>query len=211
MSFFVAGATLAVGVYSADKAADSADNANKLGKKALGFEEQKYQDWQDVYGDMQSNLGKYYNSLTPENYAARGVQEFNKSNALELEKINTTLAQKGMFNSGTAAAVTLAAGLNAAEKKATIRSTADEVVAGEQSRFLQIGLGQNPGASLSQTLANQATQANNQASRDSATAGNAIGSAITTIGTGLDDYYNKPKTPTYTGDVNTNPNTGVYA
>lgn len=194
MAFYVAGASLAVGIYGANEAGKSADKATAAGKESLGFEKQKYNEWKAVYGDIQSNLGKYYNTLTPESYAARGVQEFNKSNQLELEKINTTLAQKGLMTSGTSAAVTLASGLNAAEKKATIRSTADEVVAGEKSRFLQIGLGQNPGASYSQALANQATQANNRAAQDSATAGKAIGTAITTIGTALDDY-NNPATP----------------
>lgn len=203
MAFFVAGATLGVGVLglaSANKSADAATDANKA---SLGFEKQKYADWQAVYGDMQKNLGSYYNTLTPDTYAARGIQEFKKSNEAELEKINTTLAQKGLLNSGTEAAVVLASGLNAAEKKAEIRSTADEVVAAEKSRFLQIGLGQNPGASYSQVLANQATQANNRAAQDSATAGKAIGTAVTTIGTALDDYYNKPTTnsPTYIGDV----------
>ncbi len=207
----------AAGAYlAADSAGDSSDNANKATKDSQEFEKQKYKDWQDVYGPIQKNLGNYYNTLTPDTYAARGLQEFKKSNTAELEKINTTLAQKGLLNSGTEAAVVLASGLNAAEKKAEIRSTADEVVQAEKSRFLQIGLGQNPGASYSQVLANQATQANNKAAQDSATAGKALGTAVTTIGTGLEDYFNKTgtntnKTPTYTGDVVNNPNSGVYA
>ena len=210
MAFYIAGATLVVGAMGASSARSASKDAAKANKASLGFEEKKYADWQEVYGDIQSNLSNYYNTLTPEAYAARGIQEFKKSNEAELEKINTTLAQRGLMNSGTAAAVTLASGLNAAEKKATIRSTADEVVAGEQSRFLQIGLGQNPGASYSQALANQATQANNKAVQDSATAGKAIGTAVTTIGTGLSDYFTKTgqdtnKTPTYTGDVVINP------
>jgi len=209
MAFYVAGASLAVGLYTADQAGDAADAANSTNKASLGFEKQKYKDWQAVYGDIQSNLGKYYNTLTPETYAARGIQEFKKSNEAELEKINTTLAQKGLLNSGTEAAVVLASGLNAAEKKAEIRSTADEVVAAEKSRFLQIGLGQNPGASYSQVLANQATQANNRAAQDSATAGKALGTAITTVGTALADY--NTNTPTYTGDIVTNPNVGSIA
>lgn len=215
MSFWYAGAVVVGAVITSEGSKDSAETAANASNKSLSFEEQKYQDWQNVYGSMQKNLGKYYNTLTPETYAARGVQEFNKSNALELEKINTTLAQKGLLNSGTAAAVTLASGLNAAEKKATIRSTADEVVNAEKSRFLQIGLGQNPGASYSQVLAQQATQAQNQAAQDSATAGKAIGTAVSTVGTALSDYNKKgtdaSKTPSYTGDVVTNPNAGYVA
>lgn len=205
MSFFVAGSSLALGVYQSNKAGDAADKANNLSKDAMGFEQQKYQDWQDVYGDIQANLGKYYNELTPETYAARGIQEFNKSNELEMEKIRTTLAQRGLMNSGTTTAVILASGLNAAERKAEIRSTADEVVKNEQERFLQIGLGQNPGASYSQMLNQRATQAENQAAYASAQAGKSIGTAVTTIGTALDDYYNKPKTPAFTGDIVSNP------
>lgn len=205
MAFYVAGAVVVSGAIAANSANNASNDAAKANKASLGFEQQKYSDWQAVYGDIQKNLGNYYNTLTPETYAARGIQEFKKSNEAELEKINTTLAQKGLMTSGTAAAVTLASGLNAAEKKATIRSTADEVVRGEQSRFLQIGLGQNPGASYSQVLANQATQAQNMSQQANATAGKAIGTAVTTIGTALDDYYNKPASTTtkgtYIGDV----------
>lgn len=197
------------GALIAKEGADNAtESAAKSSKNALGFEKQKYEDWQEVYGDIQQNLGKYYNTLTPETYAARGITEFNKANELELEKINTTLTQRGLNNSGTKAAVTLAAGLNAAEKKAQIRSTAEEVVKGEQERFLQIGLGQNPGASYSQLLNQQAQQAQQNANYANAQAGKAIGTAITTVGTALDDYYNKPAntgTPSYTGDVVANP------
>lgn len=194
MSMFIAGSTLVAGAYAANRADSASDKATAAGKKSLAFEEQKYAEWKEVYGDIQSNLSSYYNTLTPDTYAARGVQEFKKANELELEKINTTLAQKGLMNSGTAAAVTLASGLNAAEQKATIRSTADDVVAAEKSRFLQIGLGQNPGASYSQALANQSMQADSRAAQSSATAGKAIGTAVTTIGTALDDYFNKPAT-----------------
>lgn len=209
MPWGYAAAAVAGALVSADGAKDSAEIGANASKKSLGFEKDKYEDWKDVYGDVQSNLGTYYNTLTPEMYAVRGVEAFNKSNAIEMEKLNNTFVQRGLNTSGTKAAVLLASSLNAAEKKATIRSTADEVVAGEKSRFLQIGLGQNPGASYSQVLAQQAQQANMQARQDSVASAEATGTAVKVVGTALSDYYNKPKqqNPSYT-DAPTN-NQGI--
>lgn len=203
MSFWVAGSVVVGSAIAADAAGDAADKAAGANKASLGFEERKYADWEAVYGPIQQNLSKYYQKMTPENYAIQGVTQFNKENQAQLEKLNQSLAQRGMLNSGTAAAVTLASGLNAAEQKATIRATADEAVAAEQGRFLQIGLGQNPGASYSQVLAQQASRASADAAYASGQAGQAIESAITTIGTGLSDY-SKKKNPTQdVGTINT--------
>lgn len=196
---WVAGATVAVGVGSAVSASNSASKdrkaAAKSDKASLAFEQQKYDDWQEVYGPIEKNLSKFYNSMTPESLATQNLTEFNRQNATAIETINTTLAQRGMLNSGTSAAVTLASELNSAEKRADIRATADEQVAAEQGRFLQIGLGQNPGDSMSQVLQNKALRDADQASYSSQVAGKAVNTALTSAGSALDDYVNRPKTP----------------
>ena len=59
------------------------------------------------------------------------------------------------------------------------------MVAQEQLSFLQVGLGQDPSQSLSNTLARQADQRRAEASRSA----QAASTAITTVGTALSDYY----------------------
>jgi hypothetical protein len=111
-----------------------------------------------------------------------------RENEIAQENVRTFLAQRGMLNSGTEGAVTLASELAGAEARAQIRASADEVVANEQSRFLQIGLGQNPGAAYSANLSNMATEARREANYSNQVAGQAIGTAITTVGSALSDY-----------------------
>jgi hypothetical protein len=66
-------------------------------------------------------------------------------------------------------------------------------VAAEQQGFLQVGLGQSPGASYSAALANKANRDNARALQDEAAAGRAVSTAISTAGTALADYLNKPE------------------
>ena len=188
MSMWIGGASLLLTAYQASEAEDQEDASYAQNKKAQKFEEKKYENWQKIYGPIESNLGKFYNSMTPESYASKGIQEFNKQNKIALENIRTNLAQRGLYNSGTAAAVEIASELGGAEKKATIRANADEAVAAEQERFLQIGLGQNPGASYSQSLSQQAQQANINSRYASQQARAAIGDSISTVGKALQDY-----------------------
>ncbi|UOF80208.1 hypothetical protein [Caudoviricetes sp.] len=170
---------------SSDKAADKAAG---VGNKASDFEKKKYEDWQNVYGSIQSNLADYYSKMTPDTYAAKGIDAFNKQNELVLENTKTMLAQKGLTDSGIGEAINLQLDLQGAEKKATIRSTAADAVAAEKGRFLQIGLGQNPGQSYSQLLQNQATQANTASLLADKQTGQAISTAITEVGKAYQDY-----------------------
>lgn len=204
---WVAGAVVVGGVagaaISADAAGDAADKASKSSKEALGFEKEKYEDWQSIYGPIEANLSKFYASMTPESLAAQSISEYNKQNEIAIKNTNEMLAQRGMLSSGAAAATKLTGELAGAEQRANIRATADEVVAAEQGRFLQIGLGQNPGASYSQALQNKAiTDAGNSARADAAY-GQAVGTAITEVGTALQDYTRRNNSANTVQDVGT--------
>jgi len=192
----VAGATLVsgyMGSRSADKASDAASDASDA---QLSFEYEKYDDWNETYGPLQENLASYYNNVTPEYYAAVGLEKFNEEFQTSLKRINENFAQRGIDpSSGIASSIKSQANLNAAETRASIRRDAPRQATEDQSRFLQIGLGQNPGSSISSSLAqrssNLATGANNAANA----AGAAWASAIPAVGNAVTAFQNRPVTP----------------
>ena len=188
MSYWVAGAAVVGTVIGSESSKSAANKANRSSKNALQFEQQQYDDWQSVYGPIEQNLSRFYSTMTPESLVAQSIAEYNKQNEIAIKNTNEMLAQRGIATSGTAASVELASQLAAAEQRSNIRASADDIVAAEQGRFLQIGLGQNPGASYSQALQNQAMLDANNAARASQAAGQATSAAITEVGTALQDY-----------------------
>lgn len=171
---------------SASKDAKRAANADKA---ALAFEQEKYDDWMNVYGDIQSNLGKYYNSLTPEYYEAVGLEAFEKERQTAMTRLNEHFAQAGISpRSGVALSIKSQQDMEAARSRADIRRSAPSMAAEEKRQFLQVGLGQNPGAGLGAQLGNQAIAANTRAAQSSKAAGQAVSSALSTVGTALGDY-----------------------
>jgi len=189
----VAGATLVsgyMGSRSADKASDAASDASDA---QLSFEYEKYDDWNETYGPLQDNLAEYYNNVTPEYYAAVGVEKFNEEFQVGMKRIDESFAQRGIDpSSGIAGSVKSQAELDAAETRAGIRREAPRQANEDRSRFLQIGMGQNPGSSLSSSLANSATNKANSANNAATAAGNAWGAAIPAAGNAIEAFAARP-------------------
>ena len=88
--------TAAVGVsayssYQSGKASDrAARSAAAADAAALEFERQRYEDWKGVYGDLQENLSSY-SSLTPEMYAQRGLEQFQREQENALTRARVAL------------------------------------------------------------------------------------------------------------------------
>lgn len=159
MAIWVAGATVAVagvGMYQANKAGKQAASAQGAATAAtVDLENQKldfayeqydeqlarYDDWMAIYGPIEENLGEFYNNLTPETYAAAGLeynqQEFQKQKTQALE----TVAQRGLATSGINAAIDTQLALGKAKADATTRRDAPFKVAAEKSQFLSQGKG----------------------------------------------------------------------
>jgi hypothetical protein len=177
-------------------AAISANSANKASKRAaegqdaaLAFEQEKYDDWQGTYGPLQDNLASYYNSLSAESYAAMGLENSQQAFETSMGRINESLAQRGITNTAVGASIEAQAELGHAEERAKIRSDAPRAVAQDQLGFLQVGLGQNPGDSMSNLLSNQSSQLQQQANIQEQVAGQAVGQVVGTIGKGVSDYF----------------------
>lgn len=191
----IAGGTVISGAMSANSADSASKRAARMSAEQLAFEKQKHQEWKDTYGDIETNLGEYYNSLTPDFYEAQGLEAFQKEQDTARMQIKTSLAQRGIEDSGLSLALEQSADQEAAINRATIRAQAPGMVAEEQRQFLQVGLGQNPGQGVSTALSNQASQAQRTADQANQAAGVAIGTAVREVGTALSDYINQPAQP----------------
>lgn len=196
----VAGAAVVGGAYSSYKAAGAADDASRRAAaaegNALAFEYEKYDDWNATYGGLQDNLAEYYNNVTPEYYAAVGVEKFNEEFQTGMKRIDESFAQRGIDpSSGIAASVESQAELDAAESRAGIRRDAPRQAREDKRSFLQIGLGQNPSSSLSNTLANTATNQANRASSAQTAAGEAVASSIPAVGNAIGGAVEAWNTP----------------
>lgn len=216
----VAGATVVGSVVSsksaskaANKAAESNDAATLATLEQLDFAKQQYADWQATYGDIQENLSSYYSNLTPEYYAARGLEAFNQEQQASMTRIEQNLAQRGLGDSPLAASINAQSELNAAESRASIRAGAEDAVSQQRANFLSIGMGSNPSGSVSAAyqnmatvLGNQASQANQYAQNAAIASGQAWGNAVSTIGKSAADYFNSnPVTSGNTTAVNYQP------
>jgi len=212
----VAGASLIVGGVSYKSSKDAAkankeavDAQTKSADEQMAMETKRVEEWTDVYGPMQNNLANYYSSVTPDYYAAAGLEAFEQENEIKMQNIDEMFAQRGIDpSSGLAVSVESQAELGAAETRAEIRRDAPRMAAEDQSRFLQIGLGQNPGSSLSNAMSMRTQQAGQRvqaAGRESLAAdqavGTALGAAIPTVGKAIDAYSNRPPTDNWSGTV----------
>lgn len=192
----VAGTALVSGYMSSREAGKASDKAAKGDAEALAFEYEKYDDWNATYGNLQDNLANYYENVTPEYYAAVGVEKFNEEFQIGMQRISENFAQRGIDpDSGITASVTAQSEIDAAETRANIRRDAPRQARKDQRSFLQIGLGQNPGSSLSNALANSANNKANAANSAQNAAGNAWAAAIPAVGNAagaMYDHYNPP-------------------
>lgn len=191
----VAGAAVAA-VGSVTGAVMSSRASSKASKRAaeaqdaqLRFDMERYDDWQNIFGGVQENLANYYNSISPDYYVAAGLEVFEKEREAQMGKLNETLAQRGLSNSGLAATVATEDAISSAEARASIRREAPRQAREDQSRFLQIGIGQNPGSSVSSTLGSIATNAQTQANQASQAASKAMSSAISNTGKAVAQGY----------------------
>jgi len=217
MSVWIGGATVALGVYSAvegRKAGKNAANAQGAATAAtVDLEEQKldfayeqydeqlaqYDEWKAIYGPIEENLGEFYSALSPETYAAAGLE----NNAKEFQKQKTqtmeTLEQRGLGTSGIKASVDKSMGVSKAMADAETRRDAPFQVAKEKQAFLSQGKGgptQAPTGNVGSVLNSSGVPGalQSEANIASNNASSLWGSAGSLLSTGL-NYYGKNRTP----------------
>lgn len=185
----VAAGSIAGSVMSSRASSKASQRAADAQNAQLSFDMERYDDWQNIFGGVQENLSNYYSSISPDYYVAAGLEAFEKEREAQMGKLNETLAQRGLSNSGLAATVATEDAISSAEARASIRREAPRQAREDQSRFLQIGMGQNPGSSVSSTLGGIAANAQTQANQASQAAGQAMSSAVSSTGKAIAQGY----------------------
>lgn len=185
----IAGGNLLSAGLSYKGAKDARKDARAADAEAMAFMQKRYDDWKSLYGGVEENLAKHYNSLTPAYYSVRGVEEFNKTKEEALTKIRENFAQRGIDPDSALAASTFAnVELEAAKQKSQIRTEARDKVIEAKKSFLELGIQRDPTNDMQKFLADKAVEASRAASSAGEAAGTAIGSAISSTTKALADY-----------------------
>ena len=187
MSAAITAAVVSAGVgaysaYSSSQAGEQATNASKqanaLAQQNLANQQQQLTQWNDIFGNTEQNLAKFYSSLTPEHYSALGIQSNQQASAKAKENITTTFAQKGLTGSGAELTALSNVDYATAKANAETRRTADEQTATKQMEWY--AQGQTKYATINNTTQTAYTSA---ISSENAYAKTLQGYADTTAGT----------------------------
>lgn len=193
----VAGASVAGSLISSNASKKASKSASSADKATLEFNQKQYDDWKSVYGPVQDNLSSYYSSLTPDYYETLGLEAFELERNSAMDQIETSLAQRGISDSGIASQIRSEADLGAATTRAQIRRQAPQQVATDKMNFLAVGMNANPAPSVSKTLSDQAAGARQRANAAASASGQAWNSAAQSVGslveTGLSSYFGDSK------------------
>ena len=194
-----AGAMIYSSYQSSKDASDSRSDAKEASQAELNFAYEQYDDWKETYGDVESNLASYYNTMTPETYAAQGIEAFETSYAATQEQLKQTWAQRGISeDSGIAMSLNAQNEISAAESRAAIRLDAESQYVQDQANFLSVGMGNSATNTVANALSNNTTTTANAASAATAASGQAFSNAATGVGTAINAAYNyyQPKAAT---------------
>lgn len=186
------------GLLSSKESGKAGEAAADTQEAELAFAREQYDDFKEVFGPLQDNLSDYYTNLTPDYYAAVGLETAKKEEEALIARLDESLAQRGLSDSAVGESIKAQVEIAGSENRAKIRRDSVVQAKEEQRSFLQIGLGQNPAGSVSSALRGQSDAAAAFAARSEAAAGQAVQSAVSTIGKGVSDYFNRPKDTTAT-------------
>jgi len=193
MAWIAAGATVLGAIIGSSSSSSASDDAAESDAAALAFEQQRYDDWQNIYGPIQENLAQYYTDLSPDQYEVEGLEAIETEKARTMKLIDENFAQRGISSSGLAKSAQTGLEFETMRQRADVRRSAPGAVADEKMRFLQVGLGQDPGDSMSRILGDRAADARARAETAARSSASATQTAIETTGTALADYLNEEK------------------
>lgn len=164
MSIGIVAAVAGVGatVYSAsqsgkaaDKQAAAANSSVEVQREQLQFDMDRYNEWKGIYGPLQEDLGTYYKNLTGKSISKQEVEQLQLASQKANKKLEETMAQRGMSNSGLEMQLLGSNTYNTEIAKATVTANADQKAADLKQNFLSIGLG------TGSTIAGQMSSASN--------------------------------------------------
>lgn len=164
-----------VSLYSANKAGRQ---AKKAAASELAFAQEQYDDWKDIYGNLEENLAGFYEGLTPDYIETQGLQAEQQAFQTQRTQMRERFAQLGI-DTGVQADIESRASLEHAKRRAEIRAEAPFTAAEQKKGFLQIGLGQKAATQrgVGDVLSQQAAESARQAESTAAMAGQAVGAS----------------------------------
>lgn len=123
----------------------TAETTAKSAKELLDFQKQIYGEqkerYERIYGQIETNLGNFYNSITPEILISTGLEDLSKEFDIAREEIGTFIAQRDFGGSGLEAKLFADVEVKEAESRAEVRKEAPFKIAKEKESFLRSGKG----------------------------------------------------------------------
>lgn len=165
------------------------------------YYEQQLSDWKAMFGNVETQVADYFNNLSPEVRQNQYFQRLEQNYAASSQRLNETLAQRGLSSSGIVAAANTQLLQNLASSKAQAAIQAQDEVAQQKLGFYQLGVGQknrlqagydnavnqqiNLNAQMAGVAGQQANAYQQQAAQGLANAGSALGTAVGGIANAL--------------------------
>ena len=199
MAWFAVGSAVVGGVGSilaGNAQADAMNKATNIQQQTLDFNRERYQDFKDVYGNLQEDTAEYFENLTGESISNKEKIAYQEAGQASIDKVRETLAQRGIDGSGLEGQLTSNIIYDTEIKKATSEATSEATAQAQKLNFLNIGLQQEAkiANSIQQGTNNLANSAIAQGNNSATTIGNVTGFA-TNVLTAIDKDTNTEKPP----------------
>lgn len=171
-------ASLAV---SAGSAYMQNQQAKRAQRRQLSFAERQYQDWEQIFGNPMKQMSGYINSLSPEKYAAVGLENYEIEYSKALERLDADFAQRGLTNSGLAVQARTDLESQRIMDRVGIRRAAEDEVMNRRMQYLSMSSGNNAVNNMQSILNNNAANAMNQANQANANFASSAGNFAQTM------------------------------
>ena len=177
------------------------DKAKAGAEAQKAYYQQQLADWRSMFGNVETQVTDYFNNLSPAVRQSQYFQRLEQNYAASSQRLNETLAQRGLSSSGIVAATNTQLLQNLASNKAQAAIQAQDEVAQQKLGFYQLGLGQknrlqagydnavnqqiNLNAQMAGVAGQQAAAYEQQATQGIINAGSALGQAAGSIASAL--------------------------
>lgn len=177
-------------IIAGNKQAKAIDKSTAIQREQLEFQQERYNDWKAVYGELQEDMGEYFKNLTGKDLSNREVEQLQLAGQKAQERIDQALAQRGIEGSGLQAQLLSQNTYGTEMAKAQSRATAEDRAMNAKANFLRIGLGQ--GQAIANTMSNTTTNLANLAIKQGNIASTTAGSVAGFIAEGIYEHNRQP-------------------
>lgn len=144
---------------SAYSAREERKNARGPRNASMDFAERQYKDWEQIFGNPMKNMSTYLGSLTPERYAAVGLENYELEYSAAIERLDADFAQRGLSNSGLAMQARTDLESQRISDRVGIRRSAEDEVMQRRMQFLSMSNNNAP-QNMQNELSGEAQRAN---------------------------------------------------